>query len=1528
MSALDLFHAATREWFSAVFSAPTDAQEKAWPLLQRGDSTLLLAPTGSGKTLAAFLHAIDSLMFTPRPPGDEPRTRVLYISPLKSLGVDIERNLRAPLIGVAQAAARLGLDVAPPTVGVRSGDTPTKERARLVRHAPDILITTPESLYLMLTSRARESLREVRTVIIDEIHAMVPTERGSHLMLSLERLEALTARPLQRIGLSATCRPLDEVARFLGGAQPRGTSPVAHYRPVSVVDAQGRKKLKLQVQVPVEDLSIRRTAKNKGEQVSGADGSVWAAIHPQLLQLISEHRSTLIFVNSRRLAERLAGALNELAGEVLVHSHHGSVAKDQRARIEEDLKAGRVKALVATSSLELGIDMGAIDLVVLVEAPPSVASGLQRIGRAGHQVGGTSEGTVVPKYRADLLACAALVSAMRDGQVESTRYQRNPLDVLAQQLVAMVATEASTFDALFERVRQAAPFAELTRNAFERTLDMLSGRYASDDFADLKPRLTWNRATDEIKSREGAQRVAILNGGTIPDRGLYGVFLSGAPKGQGRVGELDEEMVFESRPGETFVLGASTWRIEEITFDKVIVSPAPGEPGKMPFWRGETATRPLEFGQRIGALVRQLRALPHSAAVDLLHRQHGLDLVAAESLLRYLADQQAAGAVPDDRTLLIETSRDELGDARICVLSPLGGQVLAPWSMAVAAKAREELGADVETLWTNDGFVLRLPEGTPLPNPEWLVPKADEVEGLVMRQLSATPLFAARFREAAARALLLPRRRPAQRTPLWQQRKRASDLMAAAAKFDTFPITLEAFRKCLADVFDMGALMQTLRDVERHEIKVVHQNVDTPSPFAGNVLFGYVANFIYDGDAPLQERRAQALSIDTSQLKELLGELELRDVLDADVTSEVEAQLQALTPLQHAKHPDGVHDLLLKLGDLTTAEVQARCVAGLDAAAVLLTLAAERRVLELKFHDGRRWVAVEQATRYRDALGIPLPPGLPESLLASAARPIDELLMRYARTHGPFAPAGPALRFGLRITEVEQQLKHLSAAKRLVEGAFNPLGKQHEWCAPEVLQSLRIKSLAKVRKAVEPVGPEVFTRFLTSWHGVVRKGRGLDALLDTIEKLQGLPLLASQLERSLLPARLEQYLPSDLDALAAAGEVVWVGLEPSGEKDGRIALYLTEHLGQLHRPPPFDLATLPPKERAIVEQLERRGASFSSTLHEALGKGFAPELVQALWNLTWKGIVTNDSFLPLRELVRGQGQAKQQRRRPEARAFRSRRSMPLQTDGRWSLVHRRINLDGPAPTDTQWATRLAQQWLARYGLVTRDVAAVEGTPGGFSGLYAVFKALEDGGKVRRGYFVDGVGAMQFAQPPVLDMLRSLKPAPDVPEVVTLSAIDPANPYGALLKWPTTAAPVGPGRGPMRAAGAQVVLIDGHVRVWLGRGGKTAWLWLPDDEPERGRVASLAAKAVMALHQRGGDSTMVNEINGKPASQSELAPYLRAAGYADAGDGMHIRKVQRRWRPVFVGSAAVSEPPVAANDEAVEAEDEDADEPEG
>jgi ATP-dependent Lhr-like helicase len=1217
--------------------------------------------------------------------------------------------------------------------------------------------------------------------------------------------------------------------------------------------------------------------------------SIWTAIYPRLLELVQAHRSTLIFVNSRRIAERLAGALNELAGEPLVRAHHGSLARPQRIEIEDRLKAGQIRGLVATSSLELGIDMGAIDLVIQIEAPPSVASGMQRIGRSGHTIDQPSRGVIVPKYRGDLVACAAVTRAMHEAQIESIRYPRNPLDVLAQQIVAMVAMEPWNVDALYQAVRGAAPFADLSRAIFDGVLDMLSGRYPSDDFADLRPRLTWDRLKNDITAREGAKRVAVVNGGTIPDRGLYGVFLVGERGPHARVGELDEEMVFESRVGETFLLGASSWRIEEITHDKVIVSPAPGQPGKMPFWKADAAGRPLELGRHIGELVRGLRQMPAAAAMARLTKHHDLDARAAENLLRYLADQAAAaGAVPDDRTILVERTRDELGDWRICVLSPFGGRIHAPWAMAVIERVKAETGVDAETMWTDDGFVVRFPETDEPPDPALMLPASEEAESLVVRQLGGTALFAAKFREAAARALLLPRRRPGGRTPLWQQRKRAADLLAVAARFGSFPMVLEAYREVLRDVFDIPALLDTLRRIEAREIRAVTVDSTIPSPFASALLFGYVANYIYDGDAPLAERRAQALSIDQAQLRELLGEAELRELLDADALAAVEAQLQQLDERYRARSVDGVHDLLLHLGDLSIEETAAR--SSIAAADALERLARERRAIPISIGGALRYVPVEYAARYRDALGVPLPVGLPESLLAPSRDAALDLARRYARTHGPFTTAEFAARYTLGRSTAEALLTTLAASGRLLEGEFRPGGSGREWCDAEVLQTIRRRSLARLRKEVEPVEPPVLARLVTTWQGLVRPRRGLDALLDTIENLQGAPLPASIFETEILSARIEGYSSNDLDALAAAGEVVWRGIEPVGERDGRIAIYLTDHLARLWRPaPPAELA---PREEAVLAHLGRQGASFFAAIHDAAGGGFPGESVEALWDLVWKGLITNDTFHALRAFTRAPSKRPRKQKHRQG-AFRSRRVAPPSAEGRWSLLGERIPVP---PTDTQWSTAMAQQLLTRYGVVTREVAAAEGITGGFGAVYDVLKALEDAGRVRRGYFV-GVGATQFALPPALELLRTLRELPEEPETLVLAATDPANPYGTTLKWPGAtrtpdAAPdeAQSGRTPTRSVGALVVLVNGALAAYVARGARQLTVYLPDDEPARSTTGRALGRALSArARDEHREPILISEINGQPPSEHPLAPYLIEAGFYPSAMGFQMRR---------------------------------------
>ncbi len=1024
-----------RAWFGASFPEPTLAQRDGWPPITAGEHTLICAPTGSGKTLAAFLAAIDALVTSPAPDERTRRTRTLYISPLRALAFDVEKNLRAPLAGIALAAERLGEAVVTPEVAMRTGDTVSRDRQRLIRRPPDLLITTPESLYLMLTSSAAETLVGVETVIVDEIHALAPTKRGAHLSLSLERLEELTGRPPQRIGLSATQRPLEEVARFLGGYAAPGEP-----RPVTIVDAGIRKPMEIEVVIPVEDMA------DLGKEVEGLHSgpaavalaprrtSIWPSIYPKILDQVLDHRSTIIFCNARRQAERLAAKLNELAEErgigvdpdtgrlreELVKAHHGSLAREQRVLVEDQLKRGDLRAIVATSSLELGIDMGAVDLVVQVESPGAVSRGLQRIGRAGHQVGEPSRGSIYPKHRGDLLEAAVVTRRMLDGQIESTHYLRNPLDVLAQQLVAHSSARGETaVGELATMVRRSANFAELSDEQFGNTLDLLAGRYPSEEFSELRPRVVWNRVTDTVRARDGSKRLAVTSGGTIPDRGLFGVFL---PDGK-RVGELDEEMVYESRPGETFVLGASTWRIEDITFQRVTVTPAPGEPGKMPFWHGDRPGRPLELGRALGAFVRELRAIDHGRATELLRDQYSLDALAAANLLQYVGEQaEATGVVPDDRTVVVERFRDEIGDWRVCVLSPFGTPVHAPWAMAIEQRLAERYDLPVESMWGDDGIVLRLPEHADELPVEALLIDPEEIDELVVATLPQTALFSARFRECAGRALLLPRRRPDQRTPLWQQRQRAADLLAVAAKFPTFPILLEATRECLQDVFDVPALREVLGQLRSRTVRLVTVDTTKPSPMAQSLLFNWIAAYMYEGDAPLAERRAAALSLDRDLLRDLLGAEELRELLDPGVLADVELDLQRLSDGRRARSADELHDVLRIVGDLTAAEIDLRSEAPSDWLAELL---AERRAIEVTIGGETRYAAADDAARLRDALGCALPLGLPIAFTDPVPRPLEDLVARYARTHGPFVEREVVDRLGVPESRVAGALAAL-----------------------------------------------------------------------------------------------------------------------------------------------------------------------------------------------------------------------------------------------------------------------------------------------------------------------------------------------------------------------------------------------------------------------------------------------------------------------------------------------------------------------
>ncbi len=1506
MGALDFAHPAVRAWFEGSFESPTGAQAKGWPAIADGRSTLLLAPTGSGKTLAAFLVAIDRLMFSPEPERNA-RLRVLYISPLKALGVDVERNLRGPLVGIRAVAERDGHAHREVRVGVRSGDTPSAERSRLVRHPPDILITTPESLYLMLTSNAREILRSVDAVIIDEIHAMVASKRGAHLFVSLERLEALRglARPtLQRIGLSATQRPLDEVARLLGGGEVAGSDGLWRPRPVNIVDAGRKRALDLTVEVPVEDMADLAAAPTSsagddfddendlipsGPASMGGGPSIWSAIHPRLVDLIRAHRSTMVFVNSRRLAERLAAAINEVADEELALAHHGSLAKDRRKATEDRLKRGELPAIVATSSLELGIDMGAVDLVIQIEAPPSVASGLQRVGRAGHHVGGISKGVIFPKYRGDLLASAAALVRMHEGLVEATYYPRNPLDVLAQQLVAMVSVAPTDADEAFALLRRAAPFAELPRASYDGVLDMLSGLYPSEQFAELRARVTYDRVTGTLSARAGAKRIAVVNGGTIPDRGLYGVFLAdGQDKGSKRVGELDEEMVFESRPGDIFLLGASSWRIEDITTDRVLVVPAPGEPGKMPFWHGDRPGRPLEFGQAIGALTRRLEKETDDAGARSL-ADAGLDPRAATNLLAYLREQQAAtDELPTDRAIVCETFVDEIGDHRVCILSPFGARVHAPWATAVVGQLRQEMAAEIDMMYADDGIVFRLPEADRAPDIEPFFPRSEEIETLVVQTLADTSLFAARFRENAARALLLPKRRPGQRMPLWAQRRRSADLLAVASQFESFPIMLETYRECLKDAFDLPGLIDVLRQIESRKIRIVRVASKRPSPFANSLLFTYVANYMYEGDAPLAERRAQALSIDHAQLRELLGEAELRELLDADAIDTHERRLQRLDPDRAIKHPDALHDLLLALGDLRRDEVVARAVEGADVDGWIDELVRARRVIGISVAGDRRFAAAEDAGKLRDALGILPPAGLPDAFLVPHPEPMLEIVARYARTHGPFTAAAVAERYRVGTAVIHAALTRLAAQDRLLQGEFIPGGRGEEWCEPEVLRSLKRLSLAKLRRQVEPVETAALARFVPAWHGLVRPRAGLDALLSVIEQLQGTALVASVLETEILPARIKNYAPADLDELFVAGEVVWRGLEPLGPNDGRIALYLTDHYPVLAPPIAAPEASDPhPGDgldltSRILALLDEKGALLFSDLQANL-QIFPQDVADALWSLVWSGAVSNDTLAPLRaKVLAAAPQQKRGRAATRGRRFRSRRQTLPGTQGRWSRLPDPMQV---GPSETERRTALAHQLLERHGVLTREAVAAEGISGAFSAVYPILKALEEAGRIRRGYFVSGLGATQFALPGAEDRLRGLRePSPEPGDAIVLAATDPANPFGAALPWPEK-----DGARPMRAAGAQVILFEGELLAYLGRTEQTVWTYLPDHEPERSERGRRLAAALAELAERGRrGAVLFTQIDGGDPQASALAPFLSEVGFSSSSRGMMKR----------------------------------------
>ena len=1461
MSALDRFSPLTRRWFAGTFVEPTSAQAQAWESVADGEHTLVIAPTGSGKTLAAFLWAIDRLAHDPGS-----GTRVLYISPLKALAIDVERNLRTPLAGISRIAEQDGVPAPAITVGLRSGDTTPARRRDLVANPPDILITTPESLFLMLTSAARETLAGVTTVIVDEVHAVAGTKRGAHLSLSLERLDALLTAPAQRIGLSATVRPPEEVARFLTGG-----------RPARIVNPPAAKTFDLAVQVPVPDMANLE------------NNTIWPDVENRIVDLIEAHTSTIVFANSRRLAERITARINEIHPEPpLAKAHHGSMSKEQRATVEDDLKTGRLKAVVATSSLELGIDMGAVDLVIQVEAPPSVASGLQRVGRAGHQVGEISHGVLLPKHRTDLIDCAVSVARMRAGAIESMAVPANPLDVLAQHTVAACALEPLSAEVWFDTVRRSAPFAALPRSAFEATLDLLAGKYPSTEFAELRPRLVYDRDTGTLTGRPGAQRLAVTSGGAIPDRGLFTVYLAGETDKPSRVGELDEEMVYESRPGDVIALGATSWRITEITHDRVLVVPAPGQPARLPFWRGDGTGRPAELGAAIGRFTGELAALDR-AGFETRCAETGLDGYATDNLWRLIDEQRTAtNAVPSDTTLLVERFRDELGDWRVILHSPYGLKVHGPLALAVSRRLLERYGIDEKPTAADGGIVVRLPDtdDTP-PGAEIFVFDPDEIEPLVTAEVGGSALFAARFRECAARALLLPRRQPGKRSPLWHQRQRAAQLLDVARKYPDFPIILETVRECLQDVYDVPALTDLMARIAQRRVRLLEVETPTPSPFAASLLFGYVGAFMYEGDSPLAERRAAALSLDTALLAELLGRVELRELLDPEVMAATERQLQHLAEDRRARDAEGVADLLRLLGPLTEAEIGQRSTVS-EVGPWLDGLRAAKRALCVSYADRTWWVAVEDIGRLRDAVGVAVPVGVPAEFTDPVADPLGELLGRYARTRGPFSTADAAARFGLGLRVAADALSRMALDGRLIRGEFSADG---QWCDAEVLRILRRRSLAALRAQVEPVSTRAYARFLPAWQQI-GAASGVDGLAAVIEQLAGAPVPASAVEPLIFGPRVRDYQPAMLDELLAAGEVVWSGAGSISGSDGWVMFHPADTT-PLTLPEPATIE-LGDAHRAILDTLgapgDSRGAFF---FRQFAGDSAENAAKAALWELIWAGWVSGDTFAPVRALLTGGHRPGS--RRPATAAHRHRRTPRL---SRYSVAHAQARPSDPTvagrwsalparePDSTLRAHFTAELLMNRYGVLTRR-SVTDVVPGGFAALYKVLTAFEDAGRCQRGYFIESLGGAQFAVATTVDRLRgyadTVDPGRPDYEAVVLAAADPANPYGAALPWPAGAG----GHRPGRKAGALVVLADGDLVWFLERGGRSLLNFHADPQAQQAAAAALAD--MVAGGRLGG--LVVEKLDGVPvlqAADADTAQALLTAGFARTPRGMRMR----------------------------------------
>lgn len=1412
--ALEDFAQATQSWFRKSFANPSPVQIAGWPHLRAGKHALLLAPTGSGKTLAAFLSCIDSLLHRPKP--ERPGFRVLYISPLKSLAYDIDKNLRVPLNGITELSPTPLSEI---SVDIRTGDTSASMRQKQARNPGDILITTPESLYLLLGSKAREGLRTIETVIIDEIHAVSGTKRGVHLFLSLERLDILCNREVQRIGLSATQRPLDRIANLLGGD-----------RKVEIVDCQSPPLLDLQIEMPPEVLPDEDAAPQPVD--AKPNKGMWPAILPRLLQSIQSHTTTLVFCNSRRLAERIAQELNDLAGEDICKAHHGSVARSLRVSTEEALKRGQLRSLVATSSMELGIDVSSIDLVVQIGSPSSVSQGLQRVGRAGHSLGIRSQGLIIPKFRGDLLEATAIAQGMRLGHIEECTVPENCLDVLAQQIVAMVSAEDRNVAQLLATIRRAYSFRNLSIEAYYAVLDMLSGRYTESEMPQLRPRITWDRQEDRLMARKGSKMISLINGGTIPDRGLYAVHLG---QGGPRIGELDEEMVYEARAGECFLLGASTWRILEITRDQVIVSPAPGESGKMPFWRGEGPGRPASLGQKLGAIARELSALDDHECKTRLIEEYLLSPDAADHLHAYLrTQQQASGVIPSDQCIVVERFCDEVGDWRVCILSPFGSRVHAPWSMAISAKLSEHGIENPQMHWTDDGIALHLPDTGRELDLSLLLPSCEELQELIVSALAGSALFATRFRENAARALLLPKQRPGKRTPLWLQRLKSQQLLDATKSIPGFPIGMETYRECMLDVFDLPALENLLKQIHDTSIAIHSVETTSPSPFARGLVYSFVAAYLYEGDAPSAERKAAVLNLDRALLRDLLGSEDLREFIELEVVELVDEELQFLSEDRLVRNADELHDMLRSLGNLSEHAITER--SSNDPQPWLASLASSGRACLLQL-SGPLWVATENAAAYRDALGVTLPEGIPVSLLETVPDAIYDICLRYAARRKPFTETELAQEFGLELPKAREILSELENRGRILRGNFTPGKTCEEWCNGDVLRRIRKRSLARLRAQIAPVSGAQYTNFLCEHHGINAPGQGLPALRTAIDMLAAQPLPWSEIESRILPSRISNYHPSMLDALCASGEVLWVGAGSLGKSDGKVRLVL-RHKAHALLPACEELGPdAPALATSIDQELQSRGASFLAALALNSDLGDSEEIESALGYLLWNGRITNDTVAYLR------GLKTRPRRESAKRKVRMQRIA-----GRWSSSVE-LALEEKSAADILLRS---QALLDCFAVVSRELGPCIG--GNYSSLASVYRLMEDQGKLRRGLFVDGLEGVQYCRAGVVDSLRT--PPAQVGQV--LAACDPASPWGNTLGWPAHLGSVS------RRAGSTLYLWQGHPICYV-ESGRTKLVTFGRDE----RLDKVITHLLPAMAAKR--SARITTIDGEAAALSPLCP---------------------------------------------------------